>query len=58
LADVLDGVLPYRVVHADGISEVGGILCDCGGWWRKRCKDGLLECLEAVGFFEFSPGNV
>ena len=33
LAGVLNGMPPYGVVHANGGSEVGGVLWDRGGWW-------------------------
>ncbi len=48
LADVMNGVPPYRDVYADGGGEVGGVLCDRAGLWRYRCDDGLLERLETV----------
>jgi hypothetical protein len=47
-ACVLDGVAPHSVVHADGGGEVGGVICDRGGWWWYRCYNGLLERLEAL----------
>jgi hypothetical protein len=31
LADVVDVVSPHRVVHANGGSEMGGVLSDRGG---------------------------
>ena len=37
-----------------GRGEVGVVLCDVGSGWGDRYYDGLLERLEAVGFFEFS----
>ena len=55
LAGVMNGVLPYRAVHVYGGGEVGGVLCDCVGWWRYRCDYGLLERLETVSLLKFSP---
>ena len=43
LSSVMNGVPPYRDVHANGGGKVGGVLCDRIGWWRYRCDDGLLE---------------
>ena len=46
LGGVSDGVVPRRVVHADGGGEVCGVLGDRSGWWRERSLDGLSKSLE------------
>jgi hypothetical protein len=34
---------------------MSGVLGDYGVFSRERRKDGLLECLDVVGFYVFSP---